>query len=120
MKDIKEDIKKIYTSERLMLIMMILNFLASLALTIFSLIKINPASSVVKVGYGDIGGYRDGSWTDLIAFLLLAVLFGVLHNFIAVRIFHKRGAGMTKFFLVTTTLLIIGSFVVLVRLTQEG
>lgn len=120
MKDIKEDIKKIYTSERLMLVMMILNFLASLALMIFSLIKINPASSVVKVGYGDIGGYRDGSWTDLIAFPLLAILFGVLHNFIAVRIFHKRGAGMTKFFLVTTTLLIIGSFVVLVRLTQEG
>lgn len=120
MKDFKEDIKKIYKNERLMLIMMILNFLASIALLIFSFIKINPASSVVKVGYGDIGGYRDGSWTDLIAFPLLAILFGILHNFIAVRIFHKRGAGMTKFFLITTTVLIIGAFIVLARLVQEG
>lgn len=120
MKDFKEDIKKIYAKERIMLILMILNFLAATALIVFSLIKINPSSSVIKVGYGDIGGYRDGSWTDLIAFPLLAITFGILHNFIAVRIFHKRGAGMTKFFLITTTLLIIGTFIVLVRLTQEG
>ena len=120
MKDIKVDIKEIYKHERLMLVMMILNFLASLALLIFSFIKINPASSVIKVGYGDIGGYRDGSWTDLIAFPLLAILFGILHNFIAVRIFHKRGAGITKFFLITTTVLIVGAFIVLTRLVQEG
>jgi hypothetical protein len=120
MKDFKLDIKKIYTTERIMLIMMILNFLASLALAIYSFIKINPASSVIKVGYGDIGGYRDGSWTDLIAFPLLAILFGILHNFIAVRIFHKRGAGMTKFFLITTSVLIVGAFIVLSRLVQEG
>ena len=120
MKDFKADIKEIYKNERLMLVMMILNFLASLALLIFSFIKINPASSVVKVGYGDIGGYRDGSWTDLIAFPLLAIVFGILHNFIAVRIFHKRGAGMTKFFLITTTVLIVGTFIVLTRLVQEG
>ena len=120
MKYFKEDIKKIYKNERLMLIMMIFNFLLALALIIFSLIKLNPASSVIKVGYGDIGGYRDGAWTDLIAFPLLGLMFGILHNFIAVRIFHKRGAGMTKFFLVTTTVLIIGAFIVLVRLIQEG
>ena len=120
MKYFKEDIKKIYQNERLMLVMMIFNFLLSLALIIFSFIKLNPSSSVIKVGYGDIGGYRDGSWTDLIAFPLLAVLFGVLHNFIAVRIFHKRGAGMTKFFIVTTTILLIGTFIVLSRLIQEG
>ena len=120
MKYFKEDIQKIYHKERIMLVSMIMNFLLALGLMIFSLIKLNPSSSVIKVGYGDIGGYRDGYWADLIAFPLLAILFGVLHNFIAVRIFHKRGAGMTKFFLVTTTTLIIGTFIVLIRLTQEG
>lgn len=120
MKDFKEDIKKIYTNERLMLVLMIINFLIALALLITSFIKMNPNSSVIKVGYGDIGGYRDGSWTDLLAFPLLAILFGVLHNFVAVRIFHKRGAGMTKFFLIVTTALIIGTFIVLMRLVQEG
>ena len=118
MKDLKADFKIIYQKERIMLIIMILNLLLAIALIIFSLIKLNPGASVIKVGYGDIGGYRDGSWTDLIAFPLLAILFGVLHNFIAMRIFHKRGAGMTKFFLTVTSLLIIGTFIVFVRLTQ--
>ena len=120
MKDYKENIIKIYHGERVTLILMIMNFILSLALAIFSLIRINPASSVTKVGYGDIGGYRDGSWTDLIAFPLLAILFGIMHNFIALRIFHRRGAGMTKFFILITTLLILGAFIVLIRLTQEG
>ena len=120
MKDFKEDIKKIYQSERIMLTLMIINLLASIALAIFSLVKLNPSSSIIKVGYGDIGGYRDGSWTDLFAFPLLAILFGIMHNFIAVRIYHKRGAGMTKFFLIITSVLIVGTFVVLTRLIQEG
>lgn len=120
MKDFKEDIKKIYQNERTMLVLMIMNFALSLALMIFGFIKLNPSSSITKVGYGDIGGYRDGSWSDLIAFPLLGILFGVMHNFIAVRIFHRRGAGMTKFFILITMLLIIGAFIVLIRLTQEG
>ena len=120
MKDYKEDLKKIYTTERLMLVFMIINLLASVALTVFCLVRVNPSSSIIKVGYGDIGGYRDGSWTDLIAFPLLAILLGIMHNFIAVRIYHKRGAGMTKFFLTTTLVLILGAFIVLARLTQEG
>ena len=120
MKDFKEDIKKIYQKERTTLALMILNFILSLGLVILSFIRLNPSSSVIKVGYGDIGGYRDGSWTDLIAFPLLAVLFGIMHNFIALRIFHQRGAGMAKFFIFITMLLIIGAFTVLIRLTQEG
>lgn len=120
MKDFKVDLKKIYQSERLMLVLMILNLVASIVLIVLSLTRVNPASSIIKVGYGDIGGYRDGSWTDLFAFPLLAILFGIMHNFIAVRIYHKRGAGMTKFFLVTTSVLIAGAFIVLVRLTQES
>ena len=118
MKDLKADFKIIYQKERIMLVLMIINFLLSIALVIFSLIKMSPETPVIKIGYGDIGGYRDGAWTDLIAFPLLAVLFGVIHNFIAMRIFHQRGAGMTKFFLTVTTLLIIGAFIVFVRLVK--
>ena len=120
MKDYKEDIIKIYHHERVTLTLMIINSILSLALAILSFVRINPASSVIKVGYGDIGGYRDGSWTDLIAFPLLAILFGIMHNFLAVRIFHRRGAGMAKFFIIVTTMLIIGAFIVLARLTKEG
>lgn len=115
----KEDLKQIFVSERFMLALMVVNLLASIALLIFSILSLDPSAAVVKVGYGDIGGYRDGSWSDMLVFPLFAVILGIFHNLIALRIFHKRGAGMTKFFLLTTTALIIGTFIVLVRLTKE-
>ena len=99
---------------------MIINLLLATTLFIFAVIRLNPSASVVKVGYGDIGGYRDGSWTDMFAFPLLAIIFGIFHNLLAVRIFHKRGGGMTKFFLLATTTLILGSFLVLIRLLGES
>lgn len=120
MKNFLKDLKQIYISERLTLVMMIINLLGSIALLIFSIISLSPGSAVVKVGYGDIGGYRDGSWADMLAFPLLAIIFGVFHNLIALRIFRKRGAGMAKFFILTTTALIIGTFIVLIRLSKEG
>lgn len=116
MKHFKEDLIKIYQNERGILVFMILNLLLSIGLLIFAIINLNPNSTVVKIGYGDIGGYRDGSWTNMLMFPILALLFGILHNLLALRIFHKRGSGMTKFFLITTTMLILGTFVVLIRL----
>lgn len=120
METFKEDLLKIYRNERGILLVMIINFLLALGLFIFSVINLNPNSAVVKVGYGDIGGYRDGGWTNMLMYPMLAVLFGILHNLLALRIFHKRGAGMTKFFLITTAMLILGTFVVLVRLLGES
>ena len=120
MKYLKADFVKIYQTERGIIIFMILNFLLSLGLLIFSITSLNPNASVVKVGYGDIGGYRDGVWSDLIAFPLLALTFGVFHSLLAVRIFHKRGGGMAKFFLITTAFLILSTTLVLTRLLGES
>ena len=120
MNTFKKDFIKIYHSERGIIVLMIFNFLIAMGLLIFSAIRLNPSSPVVKIGYGDIGGYRDGSWFDMLAFPLLAIIFGVLHSLLAVRIFHKRGSGMAKFFLLVTTALIFGTFLVLIRLLKEG
>ena len=120
MKTFKEDLIKIYHSERGILLIMILNLLFSIGLLVFSIVNLNPNSAVVKIGYGDIGGYRDGTWQNMFAFPLFAIIFGILHNLLALRIFHKRGGGMTKFFLITTTALIAGTFLVLIRLLGEG
>ena len=95
----KEDFIKIYQTERGILILMILNLLLSIGLLIFSLINLNP---------------------NRLAFPLLAIIFGVFHNLLALRIFHKRGGGMTKFFLIITTALIAGTALVLIRLLGEG
>ena len=120
MKYLKEDFLKIYQTERGVLMLIIINFLLSIILLVFSLINLNPNSAVVKIGYGDIGGYRDGTWLDMLAYPLLAVIFGVFHNLLALRIFRKRGSGMTKFFLIITTMLILGSFIALIRTLGEG
>lgn len=116
----KEDFAKIFQTERGLLIIMAFNLLISVALIIFSVVNLNPNASVVKVGYGDIGGYRDGTWLDMLAFPILALIFGVFHGLLAVRIFHKRGSGMAKFFLLATTMLIFGTFLVLIRALGEG
>ena len=120
MKLLKVDLVEISHSERGILVNMILNFLLALALLIFALAHLNPNSAVIKIGYSDIGGYRDGTWENLLAFPLLAIIFGIFHNILALRVYHKRGSGMTKFFLITTTMLIAGTFVVLLRLLGEG
>ena len=120
MKTFKEDLITIYQSERSILIIMALNFLISAALMIFAIIRLNPNAAVIRTGYSDIGGYRDGAWTSLLVFPVIAVIFGIFHNLLAIRVFHKRGGGMTKFFLVTTTMLILGAFLVLTRLLGEG
>ena len=98
---------------------LIFNVILATALFLIGVINLNPSSAVVKIGYGDIGGYRSGSWADMLTFPLLAIIFGVFHNFIAIRIFKKRGAGMTKFFLTTTTALIVGAIIVLLRLLEK-
>ena len=120
MKELKADFLQIWREEHGVLIMMVLNFLAAVAFVIFFVVSLNLDSSVMKIGYGDIGGYRDGGVVDILAFPILAVIFGVLHNLLAARVFHKKGSGMTKFFLFVTTILILGTFLVLMRLLGEG
>lgn len=120
MKFLKADIIEISHSERGILANMIVNFLLALVLFIFALAHLNPNSAVVKIGYGDIGGYRDGTWENLLVYPLFAIIFGIFHNVLALRIYHKRGSGMTKFFLITTSMLIAGTFIVLLRLLGIG
>jgi len=120
MKNFSDDLMNIYRNERLILFLMVGNFVLAVILLVFAVLNLNPNSAVVKIGYGDIGGYRDGAWTNMLVFPLLAFLFGFLHNVLALKISHKRGSGMTKFFLVTTSMLILGAFVVLIRLLGES
>lgn len=120
MKTFKEDLIAIYQNERSILILIALNFLISVGLMVFAIIRLNPNAAVIRTGYSDIGGYRDGAWTGLLTFPIIAVIFGVMHSLLAVKVFHKRGGGMAKFFLITTTMLILGTILVLSRLLGEG
>ena len=105
----------IFREERGVAVLMVVNLILAVVLIMMTFFHMNPNSTVTTIGYGDIGGYRDGAWTNILEFLVVGALFGFLHNLLAVRIFEKRGAGMTKFFLILTTMLILGAFVVFLR-----
>ena len=120
MKDIIKSLKEIYRNHGVLLILMILIFLSSLALLIFSIIVLNPNVAIVRVSYSDVNGYVDGGWGSMIVFSILAPLFGVLHNFLIVKVFEKHGDGLAKIFAIITLMLIIGTFVVLARLAGEA
>lgn len=120
MKKFKEDFLEIYQNERWLLLLMLINLLISIVFFIFTIVRINPNSAVIKVGYGDIGGYRDGTWGDMLAFSILAIVFGVIHAFLVMRIYRKRGSGMAKFLLITTMLLIFGAILTHIRLIGEA
>jgi len=115
----KAELANIYKNARGVLVLIIINAILGLLLCIFAILSLNPNAAVVKIGYGDIGGYRDGAWTSMLAFPLLALTFGFLHGILAIRVFQKRGTTMAKFFLIVTTFLIIGTLLVLVRLLSE-
>ena len=121
MKEIKESFVKIYREERGLLVLMILNFLFSAVLFIYAIFNLGPllSSSVVKVGYGDIAGYRDGTWVSMLVFPLVALVFGVLHSLLATKIFSKRGVGLAKVFVITTICMVAGAMLVLARLLGE-
>ncbi|MBR3368832.1 hypothetical protein IKG45_03540 [Candidatus Saccharibacteria bacterium] len=120
MSDLKNTFLTVFREERGLFVMMILNFLVGMVLLVFSLATLNPDKAAVKIGYGDIGGYRDGTWIDMLTFPILAILFGILHNILALKIFERNKDGIAKVFVAITFFLLIGAFVVLSRLLGEG
>ena len=100
MKAIAENFKKIFESHKMLLASQILLLLVSIALFVFSMLNLGSNATVVKTSYGDIGryqggewssmansgGYHDDVWTERFAYPLLAVVFGILHNLIAIKL----------------------------------
>ena len=120
MKELGKSFKEIYRTNGWLFALMSLILLASLALLVFSLVTLSPNAALVKVSYSDVGGYVDGNWSGMFAFPLFAILFGFLHNFLIIKIFEKHGSGLAYVFAIITMMLVLGTFVVLVRLLGEA
>lgn len=120
MGNLKNTFLKLFREQKGLFIMMVVNFLFGLFVFIYTLVAIDPTSAVVRVGYGDIGGYKDGVWTNMFAFPILAVVFGTVHNFLAVKVFQRRGDGMAKVIVAISMMLLIGTLVVFLRLLGES
>ena len=134
MKKNSDVLKEVYSEHRGLFVMMIVLSFVALVLFVFSLINLHPATANVNTGYGDIGsfagegltemqsggGYRAGKWTAMLTFPALALILGVMHIFVALKIYAKRGEGIAKGFVMISIALVVMAFVVLLRLLGEG
>ncbi len=119
--------REVSRKQKNLMIAMIILAVASSILLIFSLLNLRPQSTVVIVGYGDVygeiagisGGYRRSSWTAMLAFPILALIFGLVHNLLALRVYKKYGRDTALVVVVATIVLVVGSFAVLLRLMGE-
>ena len=129
-----ENLRIIYQKHHKLMFLMVLLLVLGIILLIFSLLNLNIGTKMVKISYGDIGryqggewssminsgGYQDGTWVSQLAFPMLAVIFGVFHNLLAIRLFEKRGVGLAQAFVMISISLILATFLVLGRLLGEG
>ena len=130
----KEAIGDIYKNHRKLFVGMIILTILSMGLLIFSLFNLKISNSTVHVGYSDIGsyqggdfdetrgssGYISGRWVDMLAFPILAVVLGVMHNLIAIRLYKRRGVASAGVFIAMSILVLVLAVLVLWRLTQES
>lgn len=106
---------------------MIVLAIFSLVLLIFSFTTLRPQSTVVIIGYGDVygeiagisGGYRRDGWMNMLAFPILALIYGLIHNLLIIKIYRKYSKDVALITALATMLLIIGTFVVIFRLLGE-
>ena len=134
MKGFRKTLGEIYRGHRGLFGMMVVLVIFAVATFTISLITLSPSSAIVKVGYGDIGsfagddlagmriagGYRDGGWANMLTFAALALIIGVLHNLIAVRLYKRRGEDAAKAFIGISYAILIGVIITLFRLLGEG
>lgn len=125
--NLKSTWREVARKQKPLMVAMIVLLVMALALLIFSLVTLKPQSTVVIVGYGDVygeiagltGGYRRDSWMSMLAFPLLALLFGLVHNVIALRVYRQYGRNTALMVVGLTMLMVVGAFVVLLRLLGE-
>lgn len=110
----------------LMATMVVLAVLSSILL-FFSFSTLRPQNTVVIVGYGDVygeiagisGGYRRDSWLTMLAFPIFAIVLGLLHNLLTLRLYRKYGHNVAQIFTTFSILLIVGVFMAVIRLMGE-
>lgn len=119
--------KEVARKQKPLMIAMIVLMVASAILLIFSLTTLRPQNTVVIVGYGDVygeiagisGGYRRDSWMNMLAFPVLALIYGLLHNLMILKVYRKYGRDLAMMVAVASILLVVGTFVIIFRLLGE-
>lgn len=119
--------REVARKQKPLMVAMAVLLVASAILLVFSLTTLRPQNTVVIVGYGDVygelagisGGYRRDSWMNMLAFPILALIYGLVHNVMILKIYRKYGRDVALMVAVASILLVIGTFVIIFRLLGE-
>lgn len=119
--------REICHKQKPLMITMIILAVLSGCLLFFSFSTLRPQNTVVIVGYGDVygeiagisGGYRRDSWLTMLAFPIFAVVLGLLHNLLTIRLYRKYGRDAAQAFAIMSILLVVGTFMAIIRLMGE-
>lgn len=119
--------QEVHRKQKSLMIAMIVLVVASLLLLILSLTALRPNSNVVIVGYGDVygeiagisGGYRRSGWMMMLAFPILALIYGLFHNLLVLRVYRKYGRDTAMMLAVISIILVAATLLVLFRLVGE-
>lgn len=108
--------REVCARQKGLMVMMLVLVVMSVILLMLTLFNLNVQNMQVIVGYSDVhGGYQKGGWTSMMAFAMLAVVCGFLHNILTLKVFRKYGRDSAMVVVAATMLLVLGAFVVLFR-----
>lgn len=119
--------QEVCRKQKNLMTMMIVLLVTSVVLLVFSMTTLRPQNTTVVVGYGDVygeiagisGGYRSDSWVNMLAFPILALIYGVIHNLLVLRVYRKYGEKMAILVAGMSILMVVGTFVAIIRLIGE-
>lgn len=107
--------KVVQRQQRGLLLAMGILAVMSLVLLVVTLVNLRPQNMQIYIGYSDIDSYQKGSWVNMLTFAVLAVVFGLLHNLLTLKVFQKYGKDSALVVVFATMLLVVGAMVMLLR-----
>jgi|GEM_PF-2553742 len=118
MKEILTSFKDLASNNRKLLVAMIFLFVASVVFVVIAIINIQPSNIQIPVRQtGHLGdGFYFAHWYYLYTFPFLGIVFGVLHNILAAKIYGKKGAQIAAIFVAVTFVLLLVTVITMARI----
>ncbi len=115
------DFKLVLRKKRDVFAMMIVLCLMNIPLFIAPIVTLDSSLPKMKVRFSDIYTrvFSQEVWYYMLAFSLLAVVLGLGHNLIALRLTKKRGPAVAKLFLGASMMVTVFAFAFLMRILTE-
>ena len=121
MKELAEDFKAIWKKDKSLFWWMAAQFIISVWLFLLPIINLNPNRPKVWARYSDISnGYAQSDWWYLISFSVIAIVLGIGHNLLSVKLYGKRGGDIARLFLGVSIMITIIAIRFLLSLVGEG